>query len=570
MRSLVLFLFLLATSTPLSAQWPTDPSANLPVSTIPYVHSYPDAVSDGSGGVIAVWEDFRSGSNSYDIYAQRVSIAGAILWTLNGVAVTSAPSEQTVPRAVIDGEGGAIVVWLHGEGSGQPDIFAQRITSSGSMAWAINGVPVCNAADAQTEFDLVADGSGGVIVTWMDRRNGAHNDIYAQRLGSAGNALWTANGVLLCGAIDDQEFPRVVEDGAGGASIVWVDHRGASADIFGQRLDATGNTLWSAGGVPICVASGSQQVPTPIPVLNSPGTLVVSWVDERNPTTGPDIFAQRVSGVGVPQWLLDGIPVCTALGYQSRTASLSMSDGSVVVCWPDARNDSDDLYASRIDQGGSLLWGTNGVPVCVAANSSWEPQITHDGIDGVIITWADDRSNQFVPDIYAQRLNSSGADVWTDNGVVVSSAGYDQHRARIVADNAGGAIITWEDWRDGGLLAQRYKIFAQRIGPDGALGTPTSVGSRPTPEFEQLDVSPNPFTRQTTLSVRLDRPSGLLIEVFDVAGRQVMRQSLPELPAGTHRVPLVIDRHIRAASGVYLCRVSASYGSRTAKLVIAR
>ena len=62
--------------------WPSDPTVNVPISTAAYydpAYPYdPQLVSDGGGGAIIMWMDWRSGNA--DIYAQRVNGGGTVLW----------------------------------------------------------------------------------------------------------------------------------------------------------------------------------------------------------------------------------------------------------------------------------------------------------------------------------------------------------------------------------------------------------------------------------------------------------------------------------------------------------
>jgi hypothetical protein len=86
---------------------------------------------DGTGGAIIVWEDWRADG---DIYSQRVNAGGVPLWTENGVAVCTASALQSSPEIASDGSGGAITVWydyrnvetgLH--------LYAQRIGAGGGV-----------------------------------------------------------------------------------------------------------------------------------------------------------------------------------------------------------------------------------------------------------------------------------------------------------------------------------------------------------------------------------------------------------------------------------------------------
>jgi hypothetical protein len=112
---------------------------------------------------------------------------------------------------------------------------------------------VCNAPAPQSNSVSVSDGAGGAIVAWADSRNPAPADIYVQRLDASGTAQWAPNGVAVCAvAPNDQSNPAIVSDGAGGAIVVWQDARvGGVYDIYAQRVNAAGVTQWLANGVKV-------------------------------------------------------------------------------------------------------------------------------------------------------------------------------------------------------------------------------------------------------------------------------------------------------------------------------
>src|SRR5258706_570958 len=123
--------------------------------------------------------------------------------------------------------------------------------------------PLCTATGDQTVPTTVSDGAGGAIVTWTDTRSGG-TDIYAQRVSASGTALWTANGVGVCTASGDQYAPTIAADGAGGAIVTWYDFRSASNDIYTQRVSAAGLVQWTANGVALCTATADQFSPVPV------------------------------------------------------------------------------------------------------------------------------------------------------------------------------------------------------------------------------------------------------------------------------------------------------------------
>ena len=436
----------------------------------------PTITPDGVGGAIATWMDPRNG-NFYDIYVQRVNASGAVQWTANGVALCTATGPQYYPTIVSDGAGGAIVTWEDSR-SANDVIYAQRVNASGAVQWTANGVALCTATGDQASPTIVSDGAGGAIVAWFDGRTLGEYDIYAQRVNASGAVQWTANGVALCTATGQQVSPTITSDGAGGAIVTWEDIRtwqdyGASYDIYAQRVNASGVVQWTANGVALCTATGNQQNPTI--VSDGAGGAIVTWFDYRSGTA--DIYAQRVNASGAVQWVADGVALCTATGDQYSPTIVSDGAGGAMVTWQDYRSGTYDIYAQRVNASGAVQWTANGVALCTATGNQQLPTIVSDGAGGAIVTWYDKR-NGSDNDIYAQRVNASGAVQWVANGVALCTATGDQYGPAIVSDGAGGAIATWSDHRSG-----NYDIYAQSINAHGRVGflAPEILSARDVP-----------------------------------------------------------------------------------------
>lgn len=371
----------------------------IPIRTDAALDIDPVIASDGMGGAIIAWESF----GTQKVGMQRVDADGNILWTADGVTIEDASGSGDI-RVISDGAGGGIVTWVDfRDGLWHP--FVQRVDAGGSVLWTNNGVKLCNAAVGQLRNEIVSDGAGGAIVTWQDIRGGATYDIYAQSVDATGAVQWTADGVAVCTAATSQVGPSIATDGQGGAFIAWEDPRGVNEEVYVQRIGYTGNVLWAADGIPITAITAFVSEIRVLP--DGAGGTIIVWIDSRN--THGDIFAQRVDNVGTTQWTANGEAVCTSSENQYGLAAIPDGAGGAIMTWLDARNLVDeDIYAMRIDSFGFPLWSPNGLPVALdgtPGGANW-PSIASDGAGGAVISYSKGSNPNM--DVYAQRMERNG------------------------------------------------------------------------------------------------------------------------------------------------------------------
>jgi len=384
------------------AQWTTN---GIPICTQDSSFN-PVIVTDSTGGAIIVWESYR-GSTTTDIYAQRVNSNGVLQWTVNGVSVSVVVFEQDSISMISDGLGGAILTWQdYRSNNGFADIYAQRINSSGAMLWTANGVNICNQAAAQRGPKLVSDGSGGAFITWYDNRAGNY-DIYTQRVGSAGAVQWITNGIATCTMATDQMKPDICSDGAGGVIIVWYDFRSTTDyNIYAQRQGPAGAIIWVVDGVVMNNNVAYAQIDPKI-VSDGMGGAIISWTDYRTGITA-DIYSQRVNSTGAVQWTATGVIICTSENDQIKSQLVSDGNNGAYIVWEDHRNaGNSDIYAQRIASNAAIYWAATGFAICTSVNDQLNPMIVSNGNLGAVVTWQDYRSgNNF--DIYMNGFNTGG------------------------------------------------------------------------------------------------------------------------------------------------------------------
>ena len=113
--------------------------------------------------------------------------------------------------------------------------------------WRVNGLPVCTAESLQDSPGLIVDCEGNAIVSWRDIRSSSY--IYAQGVNADGVVQWTADGVPLASGRPIQWDPQLVSDGAGGAIVTFVGFAPPFFRIFAQRVNGDGVPQWGAEGV---------------------------------------------------------------------------------------------------------------------------------------------------------------------------------------------------------------------------------------------------------------------------------------------------------------------------------
>jgi hypothetical protein len=355
------------------AQWGHDGTV---VSSFTGAQTRTRIVSDGEGGAIIVWEDLRNGDS--DIYTQRMDMWGRSLWLAHGVAICTASGAQQYPEVVPDGTGGAIIVWDDGR-NGDKDIYSQRVDASGAVLWVADGESLCTAADDQSGPEMATDGAGGAIVTWEDNRSGDY-DIYAQRVASSGSVDWIPNGRAICTATGGQYSPQIVSDGAGGAIVTWEDGRTGDYDIYAQRVSSQSSTMWTGDGEPLCTVTGWQGNSSIIP--DGSHGAIVAWQDERAGVGDWIVYIQRVDDSGVVQWTSDGKSISSAAGHQITPLMISDDAGGAIITWRNVQSGARDVYVQRVSVSGGAVWATEGVPLCEAQDDQDWCSIASDGVGG--------------------------------------------------------------------------------------------------------------------------------------------------------------------------------------------
>lgn len=407
---------------------------------------------DGSGSYLIVWEDYRSGQA--DIFMQKMDSSGRINWGKSGLAVCDLPKSQCAPEIIYDGKSAALIAY-EDNSLGRSRIMLQKVDFNGKKIWGDDGIEVAESKLNQSIARITADGGGGAILVWREVYNIKNSYIYIQKINAQGKKMWGEKGKMVCSVSGGQDNPKIIISGSAEAVVCWEDFRDGrnNSDIYAQKFDAQGNPMWAAGGAGICRAPDIQSDPRLISDGN--GGAIIAWIDKGNGKE--DVYAQKINAGGTVVWRKDGIPVCQAGGMQKNVSMVSDGSGGAIVAFADYQNGNWDIIAQKISPAGGLLFGSKGILACAAAETQFSPLALADS-NYFYIIWEDYR-NQSHYQVFAQKISSSGKALWQKDGVVVAGTSHGAMNPQMAIDKKNKAVfIVWEDYRGGEKSIYSAKI----------------------------------------------------------------------------------------------------------------
>ncbi len=349
--------------------------------------------------------------------------------------------------------GDVIVAWRSAVGDGS-EIYVQKVDGHGKAMWKAGGVRVCHEPAANAHFSAIKDGFGGAIIVWEDSRKGLYDtDIYAQRLDEHGNLVWGSDGVPLCTAEHQQQFPEAVSDQHGGGFVFWTDYRNGNADIFGCHLNRSGTVVHR---FTVCTEKDDQTDLT-VAASNS-GSACLVWVDHRYDS--PGIYAQLVERNDSIRWPVDGLPICTGVYQQESPAVASVNDTTFIVAWADYRARLAKVITQFVDIDGHVLLPSGGSAVAASAGPQYIPAICAADSTSSVVTWLQYGRGAR---IFQQRIGIIGPRERTKS-VGISEPSLAQLWPNSVADGCGGSFTVWLEYKGGEI-----EIFGQHTGYDNRL-----------------------------------------------------------------------------------------------------
>lgn len=174
----------------------------------------------------------------------------------------------------------------------------------------------------------------------------------------------------------------------------------------------------------------------------------------------------------------DYLPLTDAGGaYSNLTQSVPDGAGGALVSWIDDRTGAGQLYATRVLTDGNVApgWPSGGLRIAPTGSvQSWLEMIS-DGAGGAYLTWLDYRHGTN-PEVYATRVTGIGviASGWSATGRRVTTTPEAEVAPRLAGDFAGGCFVAWTH----ALTVSDWDVYATRLNSTGATHPEFAPGIR--------------------------------------------------------------------------------------------
>ena len=408
---------------------------------------------------------------------------------------------------VKDGAAGAFVVWVDDRGTNL-DIYALKIAASGEVIGRDGGKRLVGADGDQESPTIVEIKGGGFFMAWQDTRNDPQvHEIFVRKFDRDGNELWLEDALAIKG---NNRPPRLITNLTGVIAAAFNTNFPNNSFSFQIINSSTGVIEFTPQAFVNQTLAGQQPNQPPAVVSGLGGGIITTW---RNSISS--VLAKGIKGDS-SEWSAGELSLSNSTKPETNPVAVSDGNEGAIIVWLESDSPDDDIKAARLDMNGSVLWektvifsgektnlqispdGQNGAyliwekvnataskvviqrvnqsgdfwaaDVALTSRSSNQinAQITHNAPGDALVAWQDEDNGAI--DIYAQSINLAGNILWEDSTLVTDAPGA-QRNPILVADGIGGAIVAWEDFRNGA----QSDIFAQRVNVKGSLGEFRSV-----------------------------------------------------------------------------------------------
>lgn len=298
----------------------------------------PLVVVDDSGNAIAVWYQFDG--SYYSIWSNHYEAGTG--WGTADVIESDDTGNAYNPRIALDGDGNALAVWRHNDGSRFNIVANRYVVGAG---WGTAELIESDNSGTASSPDIATDSSGNALAVWMQDdgtvAGGTHYNVWSNRY--VVGAGWGTPELIESVDTIDATYPRIAFDDSDNALAVWIqwDETADLQSLWANRYVA-GSGWGSAEEVDSSADYGySQQL-----AFDGDGNALVVWYVETGGLNS--IMANRyIADVG---WGSAELIESDDSGRADDPKIVIDGDGNGIAVWQ--QNDASDIthiWVSRFE-----------------------------------------------------------------------------------------------------------------------------------------------------------------------------------------------------------------------------
>ncbi|MCF7911728.1 MAG: T9SS type A sorting domain-containing protein [Candidatus Cloacimonetes bacterium] len=355
------------------------------------------------------------------------------------IAPVENESDYKMLRGIKTSDGKLGMIWNEEDGE-LNYIHTQKTEMGEEPDWGEDGILLGTSEDDYVvNMAVVADESGGLILSWSELEGDTYNILY-QHLDSAGNAVNEVEPQLMGSSYHYWHSLRMFRDSLN-SIMFWQQHKEDKNELALQIFDSAetpqlaeqDNIIWD-------VLAGTTHSPY---LLKAKGSIsAISWRDERYPQS--QIYLQVINNETGDLWYeSNGIAVTSQSELEENDENFCISDNCERLCV--TCGVLSDMYylggVQILDQDGNRLLGDDGMTFNAEANLI-DNAICSTGENEFLIVWTETDGDFMNPAWYlkAQKIVDDQF-VW-GNGITI----VDNPENEVSDINIQYPYISWIDW----------------------------------------------------------------------------------------------------------------------------
>lgn len=227
--------------------------------------------------------------------------------------------------------------------AGHRDIFAQKLGPDGQALWA-EPLPVASHAGDQKIWAVAPSSDNNFILLWGEYYINNCLQLRAQKISSSGQRLWADEGIQIGGYEMNIRSASLVPNTTGGAFVLFQEWFEQS--LRGQNLDAWGNQLWTLNGIELASHNNNMELDSAVP--DGEGGIIINVSKSTNQNSVSELTRYSPQGTVVGPNPL--IPVGLMPNFSKY--SIMQSTGGTYILYYFGYSPNCGLWQRRIDNLG--------------------------------------------------------------------------------------------------------------------------------------------------------------------------------------------------------------------------